>query len=115
MIDDVTITLSRGCRIQGMVLGTDRAPKEGLYVQTTSADQSDNLCYNPFVMTDYQGCFDLKHVRPGQQLLSIGRYGGLPFGASKGWFTLVELQDGESTEGIQWWPPTTTANSCYNA
>ena len=87
-IDGVVITLSPPCVVAGVVVDEAGKPVAGREVRAASSDKLENRYYFPTTRTKQDGSFDLRHVRPGKQLIQVA-----PF-----WLDPKEAPQGSSAE-----------------
>ncbi|HEY4312221.1 MAG TPA: carboxypeptidase-like regulatory domain-containing protein [Pirellulales bacterium] len=68
-INDVEIKLTRGATVRGRVVDANGKPAVRCEVRAHAADLQESRYYDPTVKTNEDGVFELKFVRPGEQLI----------------------------------------------
>lgn len=70
-INDVVIQLTKPVTIKGCVTDGGGKPIAGRKVRAHAADKLENRYYDPTVMTDANGNYELKFVRPTKQFIQV--------------------------------------------
>lgn len=93
-IDGVTLKLTRPATVRGKVVDAKGRPVADREVYARPADGLENRYYDPTATTAADGTFELKFLRPGEQLLRA--YGNTPAVAP----VQVTLTEGQAAEGV---------------
>lgn len=72
--ENVTISLTRPATITGRVLDQEGRPVAERDVRTQPVDMLENRYYDPTIRTKQDGTFELKFVRPGEQLVQCAPF-----------------------------------------
>jgi len=98
VIENFDLQLTRPAVIRGQVTINGK-PVANREVRTHDFDKQENRYYDPTVLTDAEGKFELKFVRPGKHYLQVEPFWLDAQDARQG-STVVEVEAGQILEGI---------------
>ncbi len=73
-VNDVTLTLSRPATVRGKVVDAQGKPVAHREVRAHAADELENRYYDPTTQTREDGTFELRFIRPGDQLIQAAPF-----------------------------------------
>ena len=99
-IENVTLKLTRPAVVRGKVVDGNGRPVAGREVRAHAADLLENRYYDPTTMTNADGTFELKLVRPTEQFIKVYPFwlqaGKAPEGTSR----TLKLKEGEVVDNV---------------
>lgn len=101
VIEDITIQLTRPATVRGKVIGKDGRPLTGREVRAHAEDLLENRYYDPTTRVAEDGTFELKFIRPGKHYIQVEPFYLNAAEAPLGSTILLDLQPGETKEGIE--------------
>jgi hypothetical protein len=105
VIPDIELKLTRGATVKGLVLDAEGKPIAGREVRASAGDKLENRYYDPTTRTKADGTFELKFIRPGEQVIQVHPFWLDAQQAPKGTSQTLALKAGEVTEGIEFQLP----------
>lgn len=100
--EDVDIHLTRPAVVRGRVVDSAGKPVVGRQVRASAGDYRENRYYDPTTsVTDAEGRFELKFIRPIENLVQVAPFWLRADQAPSGTSETVHLKPGEIREGIQ--------------
>ncbi|MHB9028115.1 MAG: carboxypeptidase regulatory-like domain-containing protein, partial [Candidatus Latescibacterota bacterium] len=99
-ISGVTIALTRPATVSGVVVNDNGKPLVNYRVHSSAIERTENRYYYPVAVTDEQGKFTLRLIRPGKNLIMGSKYSFPPGQEPKGSVAEVDLKAGEERKGI---------------
>jgi hypothetical protein len=98
-IENVEIRLTRGGSVKGRVLDRAGLPCPRVQVRAQAADQLENRYYDPTTITNDDGSFEIRLIRPGDHTIEslVHASGALYISDSRS----VTVKAGETVEGIE--------------
>ena len=95
VIRGLTLQLTRPGAVRGRVVDERGEAIAGHQVRANAADGRANRYYDPTTMTNAEGRFELRFVRPGRQFIQVAPFRSRAEKAPKDTVQIVEISPGD--------------------